>query len=76
MTKKNITVRRDGNDELLISYATPVAVWIEGFGAFVTETKYSKTTSRHINEWLRHHNIERPRMVDQSMLDMAMQRFV
>ena len=40
---KNITV--------LFSYKTPVAGWDEK-GAFRTDKKYSKTTTKHINEYL------------------------
>jgi hypothetical protein len=34
---------------VLYSYKTPVAVFVPGRGALVTKTKYSVTTSRHIN---------------------------
>lgn len=34
---------------VFFSYKTPVAVFVPGKGALVTETKYSVTTSRHIN---------------------------
>lgn len=36
---------------VLFSYRTPVAAWIDG-KAYRTEYKHSKTTSRHINQWL------------------------
>tara|TARA_B100000686_G_C16421622_1_gene777458 strand:- start:451 stop:693 length:243 start_codon:yes stop_codon:yes gene_type:complete len=36
--------------EVLFSYETPVAVLTVN-GMYVTETKYSSTTSRHINKW-------------------------
>jgi len=35
------------------SYETPVAAHISGKGHFKTEKKWSKTTSKHISEWLR-----------------------
>lgn len=49
----NMTVLyRDGN-EILFSYQTPVAVFDRNTGTyFRTETKYSQTTSRHINKWV------------------------
>ena len=34
---------------VLYSYKTPVAAFVPGKGALCTETKYSTTTSRHIN---------------------------
>lgn len=41
-----------GNKTILFSYSTPVAYHEEGEGYFKTSTKYSKTTSKHINKWL------------------------
>ena len=37
---------------ILFSYETPVAAWVEGEGYIRTEVHYSRTTSRHINQWL------------------------
>ena len=37
---------------VLFSYETPVAV-STGNGLFVTENKYSNTTTKHINKWCR-----------------------
>ena len=43
---------KDGN-EILFSYQTPVAVYDAKRDEYLrTETKYSQTTSRHINKWL------------------------
>jgi hypothetical protein len=36
---------------VLFSYQTPVAVLVYGVGLFVTETKYSRTTTKHISQW-------------------------
>lgn len=41
-----------GNRSILISYETPVALHIEGVGYIVTEKKWSRTTSKHINQFL------------------------
>ncbi len=41
-----------GNRSILISYQTPVALHIEGTGYIVTEKKWSRTTSKHINKFL------------------------
>lgn len=49
----NMTVLYRDGIEVLFSYQTPVAVFDEKNGQyFRTETKYSQTTSRHINKWL------------------------
>jgi hypothetical protein len=37
---------------VLFSYQTPVAAWVSGRGWLRTDTKFSKTTSKHINRWL------------------------
>jgi hypothetical protein len=39
--------------EILISYTTPVAARIPGRGWVRTAHKWSTTTSKHINKWLR-----------------------
>lgn len=39
------------NDQILVSYSTPVAARVEG-AYFKTAQKFSKTTSRHISKWL------------------------
>lgn len=42
-----------GDARVLFSYQTPVAALIHGKGWFRTEKKWSRTTSRHINQWIR-----------------------
>ena len=37
---------------VFFSYRTPVAAYVYGEGYVRTETKWSVTTSRHINKWL------------------------
>jgi hypothetical protein len=41
-----------GENRFLISYKTPVAVYIKNAGYYRTTTKFSRTTSKHINKWL------------------------
>ena len=41
-----------GKYTILFSYQTPVAYHELGVGYFRTDTKYSPTTSKHINKWL------------------------
>ena len=38
--------------EVFFSYDTPVCVKTPGYDYLRTQTKWSKTTSRHINKWL------------------------
>ena len=59
-----ITTAR-GN-RVLYSYETPVAAWTEQ-GAFRTSTKYSVTTSKHINAYLGGKDVGKE--VDQAWLD-------
>jgi hypothetical protein len=48
-SNKNEITLADGT-QVLFSYATPVAAWInEEF--FKTSKKWSNTTTRHINSW-------------------------
>ena len=44
--------------QVLFSYQTPVACWING-EFFKTSKKWSNTTSRHINSWV-HLATEKP----------------
>ena len=62
MTELSLT---NGTD-VLFSYETPVAAFIEGEGYVRTATKYSVTTSRHINKWL---DGMVAREVDQGVID-------
>jgi|TARA_B100001093_G_C26716062_1_gene965697 hypothetical protein len=49
---QNLISYNNGTD-VLFSYETPVAGYILGEGYFVSEEFYSKTTSRHINVFIR-----------------------
>ena len=62
MTELSLT---NGTD-VLCSYETPVAAYVEGDGYVRTETRYSVTTSKHINKWL---NGMVAREVPQSVID-------
>lgn len=49
----NSTVLRLSNGgEILFSYETPVAAFIPGRGYVKTDKYYSRTTSKHITEWV------------------------
>ena len=58
-------VLADGT-EIFFSYETPVAAQLPNFEYIKTATKWSKTTTRHINKWLEGVIAE---TVDQSVLD-------
>lgn len=44
-------ILNNGN-RILVSYETPVAAYVPGEGAYITDTWYSQTTTRHINKWV------------------------
>ena len=48
----NQTEIKTGDRTVLYSYDTPVVVHVHGIGYFRTETRHSKTTSKHINQYL------------------------
>lgn len=66
--KANMTELEIGEITILFSYETPVACHINGVrfrgrvvdrnGYCRTEKKWSATTTRHINQWLRDNNAE------------------
>ena len=47
-----IELHTNNGNVILFSYETPVAALIAGKGYVRTATKYSVTTSKHINQWL------------------------
>ena len=51
---------------ILFSYSTPVAANLHDGGFIRTATKYSRTTSKHINQWLAGANAKE---VQQSEID-------
>jgi hypothetical protein len=51
---------------VLFSYSTPVAYYDTSGGFYRTSKKWSATTSRHINQWLKGANATE---VNQSVLD-------
>ena len=56
-SNKNEITLSDGT-QVLFSYATPVAAWVNG-EFFKTSKKWSNTTTRHINSWV-HLATEKP----------------
>lgn len=59
----------NANYTILFSYQTPVACFVSGVGAFKTAKKWSVTTSKHINAWMRENVFVNPVEIDQSVLD-------
>ena len=50
----NQTELQIGDDvTVFFSYNTPVAAFVSGKGYIRSEAKYSMTTSKHVNSWLR-----------------------
>jgi len=61
----NVNVISTNNADILFSYSTPVAACVDG--KFIrTATRYSVTTSKHINQWLDGRKAE---TVEQSVID-------
>ena len=56
--------------EVFVSYETPVAAKLPNYDYIRTATKWSRTTSKHINQWLE--NVSATE-VDQSFLDNLIQ---
>jgi hypothetical protein len=50
---------------VLVSYTTPVAVYVPGDGFIETNQKFSRTTSKHINQWKNRHGVTQARTVPQ-----------
>lgn len=58
-----------GEVRVLVSYETPVAVHVSGVGYYVTDKKWSSTTTRHINKWLRKHGASKAEKISQKALE-------
>lgn len=56
---------RHGDNVYLVSYKTPVAAYVKGV-FYRTSTKWSVTTSKHINKWL---DGATAQVVDQSVIE-------
>ncbi len=65
MSKNVSIVEVSPNVTVLVSYATPVAAEVNG-KFLATSTFYSRTTTRHISEWLQNKTAS---MVEQAFLD-------
>jgi len=45
-------IRHDDGTQVLVSYSTPVAVYVIGQGYMRTSESLSRTTSKHISQWM------------------------
>ena len=50
--KNNMSVIETGKWHIMFSYNRPVASWNAVDGYYRTSEKFSKTTSRHITQWI------------------------
>ena len=50
-TANTATVQFTDGREVLLSYGVPVAAFVPGLGYVKTERFYSRTTSRHVNDY-------------------------
>ena len=57
------------NARVFFSYRTPVAAYIFGEGFVKTYTWYSKTTTRHLNQWSGRDIVDTVKEVPQELLD-------
>ena len=51
-TKNTQEITLSDDRQILQSYGTTVAAFIPGRGYLQTDTKFSRTTSRHITQWI------------------------
>ena len=58
---------------ILFSYETPVACHVIGKGYLKTSKRWSKTTQRHINQWLKMNDAGSVQVVDQSVIENILQ---
>lgn len=68
-TEVELTTASGDTVTLFFSYETLVALHIEGSGTFKTAKYWSKTTSRHINQWLKLHGDAPSKNVEQDILE-------
>ncbi len=68
----NQTEVRAADKLVLVSYETPVA-YIDSAGlAHVSKEKYSRTTTKHVNQWLQSHNIGPEKTVLEDAYDVEL----
>lgn len=61
-------IEKDSGVTVLYSYSTPVAAFVPGKGGLVTDKKYSRTTSKHVNQAIARWGCSKTE-VNQSVID-------
>ena len=61
-------------DLILVSYETPVAVFQSGLGVVKTSKSWSQTTSKHITQFCKRHNLTLQGERDQEFFDSLLER--
>jgi len=64
-SNQTVVILTNGN-QVFFSYETPVAAYVHGKGYVRTTTNYSRTTSKHITQWL--HGVKAD-SVEQEVID-------
>ena len=65
----------DDGTVFLLSYDVPVAAYVPGIGYVRTEERFSQTTTKHVNNWLRANEaIDRAMEVTQNGLEQLISR--
>ena len=62
-------IEKSNGVTVFFSYNTPVAAHIPGKGFVKTSEFYSKTTSKHINQWLKANGSGNAETVDQDFIN-------
>lgn len=71
--KSNMNEVQLNGTSILFSYNTPVACHIIGKGYIKTSKHYSKTTTSHINKWLKMNDAGSVQEVEQSIIDNVLE---
>lgn len=66
---RNQTELTVGDTLIFFSYKTPVAAFVPGAGYVRTDKQWSRTTSKHIGQWLGRRGARNVSMRPQSFLD-------
>jgi len=61
--------RYENGAVILVSYATSVAAYVPGLGWMETTTKYSRTTSKHVSQWMKRNGYPHVAPVPQEEID-------
>lgn len=67
-SKNNVAIVYSNGIAVLFSYGVPVAGYVPGRGYLRTAKKWSMTTTRHINDWLKKSGAETVEVVEQDVI--------